>query len=158
MMLSLQPTIRQGLSADIAAVSKLLSEAGLPTQDLTSAACLQLWVLETQGDVIGAIGIEHFGANALLRSLVIAPAYQRRGLGNRLVAQLEQAVQAQGVQQLILLTETAEPFFSKNGYKAIARQHVPVEVLQSAEFRSLCPATATCMTKTLERFDRHSRP
>jgi N-acetylglutamate synthase-like GNAT family acetyltransferase len=100
-MLSLQPAIRPGHSADLAAVTALLKSAGLPTDDLASASDLHLWVLEAEGDVVGAIGVERFGANALLRSLVIAPAYQRRGFGHRLVAQFEQEVQGKGVQHLL---------------------------------------------------------
>ncbi len=150
-MPSPQPAIRPGRPGDLAAVTVLLKGARLPTEDLTTAPDLHLWVLEVEGDVVGAIGIERFGASALLRSLVIAPAYQRRGLGNRLVAQLEQDVQDKGVGQLILLTETAESFFRRNGYEVIDRRSVPEEVTQSAEFRSLCPASAVCMAKALNQ-------
>lgn len=150
-MPSTQPSIRLGPSEDLAAVTAMLQGAGLPTEDLTSAPDFHLWVLEVEGDVVGAIGIERFGASALPRSLVIAPACQRRGLGNRLVAQLEQDVQDKGVGQLILLTETAESFFRTNGYEVIDRRSVPVEVTQSAEFRSLCPASAVCMARALHQ-------
>jgi amino-acid N-acetyltransferase len=47
------------------------------------------------------------------------------------------------------LTETAENFFRGLGYEAIDRRYVPEEIQQSAEFRSLCPASAVCMTKSL---------
>jgi len=130
-------------------VSALLKGAGLPTDDLTSAPDLHLWVLESEGDVVGVVGIERFGASALLRSLAIAPSYQRRGLGHLLVAQLEQDVQDKGVEQLILLTETAKSFFRRIGYEVIDRRYVPEDVRQSAEFRSLCPASAVCMTKSV---------
>ena len=95
------------------------------------------------------IGIERFGASALLRSLAIAPNQQQHGLGSQLVAQLERDVQGTGVEQLILLTETAESFFRRIGYEVIDRRDVPEEVKQSAEFRSLCPASAACMMKSV---------
>jgi amino-acid N-acetyltransferase len=148
-MPSLQPAIRLGQSADLAAVTALLKGAGLPTDDLASAPDLHLWVLEAEGDVVGVIGIERFGASALLRSLAIAPNYRRRGLGQHLVEQLERDVQLKGVEQLILLTETAESFFRRIGYEVIDRLYVPEEVKQSSEFRSLCPASAVCMTKSV---------
>jgi amino-acid N-acetyltransferase len=148
-MPSLQPAIRLGQSADLAAVTALLKGAGLPTDDLASAPDLHLWVLEAEGDVVGVIGIERFGASALLRSLAIAPNYRRRGLGKHLVEQLERDVQLKGVEQLILLTETAESFFRRIGYEVIDRLYVPEEVKQSSEFRSLCPASAVCMTKSV---------
>ena len=132
-------------------MTALLKGARLPTEDLTNANDLHLWVLEIEGDVVGGIGIERFGASALLRSPVIAPAYQRRGLGNQLVTQLERDVRDKSVGQPILLTKTAESFFRTNGYEVIDRRSVPMEVTQSAEFRSLCSASAVCMAKALNQ-------
>ena len=148
-MSSRQPTIRLGQDADLAAVLALLQTAGLPTADLASITRLHLWVLESDESLIGVIGMERFGARALLRSLAIAPSYRQRGLGHRLVAQLEREAQADDVEQLVLLTETAEQFFRAIGYEVIDRRHVPEDIKQSAEFRSLCPASATCMSKWL---------
>jgi N-acetylglutamate synthase-like GNAT family acetyltransferase len=49
----------------------------------------------------------------------------------------------------VLLTETAETFFRRLGYTVIERDQAPSAVASSAEFRTLCPATAVCMTKRL---------
>jgi amino-acid N-acetyltransferase len=56
---------------------------------------------------------------------------------------------ADGARQLVLLTETAQPFFVQLGYQVIERDDAPGEVKRSAEFASLCPASAVCMTKSL---------
>lgn len=141
--------IRCGHAADLAAVLTLLKGAGLPTDDLTSAPGLHMWVLEADESLFGVIGLERFGAGALLRSLAVAAGYRQRGFGHQLVARLERDAQADGVEQLVLLTETAENFFRGLGYEAIDRRYVPEEIQQSAEFRSLCPASAVCMTKSL---------
>ena len=93
--------------------------------------------------------MERFGARALLRSLAVAPGHQQRGMGHKLVARLEREAQAEDVEQLVLLTETVEKFFRSIGYVVIDRRHVPEEIKQSAEFRSLCPASAVCMSKSL---------
>jgi amino-acid N-acetyltransferase len=93
--------------------------------------------------------MERFGASALLRSLAVGPRFQRRGLGHMLVARLEREAEANGVEQLVLLTETAERFFRAIGYEVIDRSQVPEKIKQSAEFRMLCPASAVCMTKLL---------
>jgi amino-acid N-acetyltransferase len=148
-MLSPQPTIRAGRDADLTAVLALLQAAGLPTADLTSATCLRLWVLEAEDSLIGVVAMERFGARALLRSLTVAPRYRQRGLGHQLIARLEREAQADDVEQLVLLTETAEKFFRAIGYEVTDRRHVPEEIKQSAEFRSLCPASAVCMSKLL---------
>jgi len=92
----------------------------------------------------------NFGSEALLRSLAVAPECRRRGIGHQLVARLEHDAYAGGIQRLILLTETAQAFFRALDYQVIDRQAVGDAVKQSAEFRSLCPASAVCMSKTLQ--------
>lgn len=57
--------------------------------------------------------------------------------------------QVDGVELPVLLTETAEAFFRSLGYAAIDRRFVSEEPKQSAEFRSLCPVSAVCMSKAL---------
>lgn len=133
------------------AVRDLLEGAGLPTADLTSAPGLQLWVLEAvDSSIVGAIAVERFsGREALLRSLVIVRASRGCGLGQRLVERVEQDSRQAGIHRLVLLTATAEWFFKHLGYAVIDRQSVGGAVKQSAEFRSLCPASAVCMAKSL---------
>jgi amino-acid N-acetyltransferase len=143
------PSIRRGEPADVPAIVALLEGAGLPTADFTGGPGIQLWVLEDNGSVLGAIALERYGTNALLRSLAVVPEHRSRGFGHRLVSQLEHDAFAQGVERLVLLTETAEPFFRRLGYDAFDRRHVSDEVKQSAEFQSLCPASALCMSKAL---------
>jgi amino-acid N-acetyltransferase len=149
MILPLQPSIRLGESADLPAVLALLESAGLPTADLMGGRRLQMWVLEARDSLQGVIALERFGTDALLRSLTVASGYRKRGLGRDLVVRLEHDAQADGVEQLVLLTETAEFFFRSLGYDAIDRRFVSEELKQSAEFRSLCPASAVCMSKAL---------
>jgi amino-acid N-acetyltransferase len=146
---SSQPSIRRGDANDMPAVLALLQSAGLPTSDLSSAQRLQLWVLQSDS-LQGVIALEHFGSEALLRSLAVASEYRQRGLGHELVARLEHDAQADGIKRLVLLTETAQAFFRTLDYQVIDRQSVSDAVKQSAEFRSLCPASAVCMSKTLQ--------
>lgn len=144
--------IRRGEPSDLPTVLALLQGAKLPTDDLTSAPGLQTWVLEVESKLAGAIALEGAGSSArLLRSLVVIPSHQRRGFGRSLVARVESDARAEGVQQLVLLTETAQDFFGLLGYQVIERSAAPQPLQQSAEFRSLCPVSAVCMAKILRR-------
>ena len=130
------------------AVRALLASAALPVADLESVA-IRFLVARDGRSLAGAIGLERYGDTGLLRSLVVAASHQRRGIGRTLVAEVERDAKAAGVTLLVLLTETAEPFFAKHGYRVTDRKSVRGGVQGSAEFRSLCPASATCMTKSL---------
>ena len=149
MSATLESEMRRGGANDLRAVVSLLKDAGLPTADLASAEQLQLWIVEADQSLQGVIALERFGSEALLRSLVIAPDHRQQGLGRELVARLERDAKADGVTHLILLTETAERFFHSLGYEIVDRSSASEPVKQSAEFRSLCPATAVCMRKAL---------
>ena len=127
----------------------LLQAARLPTADLTSIQDLKMWVLEASDSLLGVIALQRFGTDALLRSLAVSSEYRKRGFGRTLVGRLERDAQTDGIQKLVLLTETAEPFFRSLGYEVIDRRYVSEALKQSAEFRSLCPASAVCMSKAI---------
>ena len=145
------PDIRSARAPDLPAILALLEGARLPTADIASMHEPQMWVLEERDSIVGVIALERFGSEALLRSLAIAPDCRNRGFGRKLVARVEQSAQADGINQLVLLTETAEVFFRRLGYSIIDRHYVSNSLKQSAEFRSLCPDSATCMSKILAK-------
>lgn len=149
-----QPTpgtnIAPASEKDYAEVIALLEAASLPTEDLERSSMLHFLVTrDGSGKVIGAIGVERYGRNALLRSLVVAPGNRHRELGTRLVASLEARCRSLAVAQLFLLTTSARDFFARQRYQAIGRESVPAELLATAEFTRLCPGSAVCMTKSL---------
>jgi N-acetylglutamate synthase-like GNAT family acetyltransferase len=142
-------TVRAATREDIAAIRALLIAAQLPVEDLDTAPNLRFWVAEDGDLLAGAIGLEPRGTAGLLRSLVVAPAYRQNGLGSALVAALERDAQNNAVVELVLLTQTATAFFERRGFVIVDRANVADEIKHSAEFRSLCPASADCMTKLL---------
>ena len=134
---------------DLAKVVELLVGCGLPYQDLTPQHLASFQMIKQDTALVGVVGVERFGDSGLLRSLAVAPAYRARDLGGNLVAVLESSARQNGVSDLYLLTLTAQEFFAKRGYHAIARKDVPPTIQASAEFMSLCPASAACMWKRL---------
>jgi N-acetylglutamate synthase-like GNAT family acetyltransferase len=81
--------------------------------------------------------------------VAIAKDRRKAGLGSSLLSALERHASRLGVRELVLLTQTAEPFFARHGYARVERASVPKPIQATAEFRSLCPASAVCMSKPL---------
>jgi amino-acid N-acetyltransferase len=132
--------------ADEAAIRKLLREAKLPEEDFT-AHLGHFLVARQDGTVVGAVGYEKHGTDALLRSLVVAPGCRHAGLGGRLVAQISARARAAGLTRFYLLTTTAEKFFVTRGFTKVDRKTVPAAVAATPEFQGLCPASAVCMVR-----------
>lgn len=133
---------------DLSAIRALLASAGLPTSDLTSTRP-EFIAIRAGGVLVAAGALQRFERSALLRSVAVSPGHRGMGLGDSIVRALEHAAREAGIEQLILLTQTAAPFFARHGYQVIERTEAPAEVQGSDEFRSLCPSSATCMAKYL---------
>ena len=140
--------IRVATDRDIPAITALLQSAGLPVSDLADAKPLFV-VAFVDDSLVGVAGIERLGEAALVRSVAVAPAHRGRGVAHALVQQIEQHARQYGAKQAILLTQSAQSFFLREGYNVLERHDAPVAVQESAEFRSLCPLSAVCMSKHL---------
>ena len=143
--------IRAARSEDLDAIKALLAENELPVGDVDEALLVDFLVAEdVGGKIVGSVGLERFGRNALLRSLATAKMVRNEGLGTRLLAHAELMARASDVSELWLLTTTAANFFSRAGYASVERAAAPVEVQASTQFAALCPASAVCLNKELD--------
>ncbi|HXG45138.1 MAG TPA: arsenic resistance N-acetyltransferase ArsN2 [Gemmatimonadales bacterium] len=125
----------------------LLEDAALPVADLRPAALPAFFAAWDEGRLAGVVAVEPLGREGLLRSLAVRPESRGRGTGRRLVAAAEAHARERGIQVLYLLTTTAEGFFARAGYRRLSRTEAPASVRGTAEFRTVCPATATLMGK-----------
>ena len=142
-------TLQQADEADIDRIESLLNANGLPSQDVrTMGACF--FLAYTNTECIGTGGVESYGSEGLLRSVVITESNRGQGYGAELCDSLEEYARTNGVETLYLLTTTAAPFFRRYGYDAVAREEVPSRIRNTTEFTDLCPASATCMAKGLD--------
>jgi amino-acid N-acetyltransferase len=128
-------------------VRALLEGAGLPTSDLTPVNMEHFFILGFDDAAIGLVGLELYGSDALLRSLVVASQWQKRGLGSTLLAHVEAHARAQGVVSLYLLTTEASAFFSRHGFCDIQRKLAPKLIRAAREFADICPTNSAFMIK-----------
>jgi homocysteine S-methyltransferase len=139
-------TIREASKDDSGAIRALLMASGLPVTDLESSAP-RFVVADAGGRVVAAAGLEIHGSTGLLRSVVVEPGSRSAGIGRAVVAAAEGIARAQGLQSVVLLTETARDFFARLGYEPVGRESVAEDLRRTAQFRSLCPQSAHCMSK-----------
>ena len=131
---------RDGLAA-------ALAKAGLATDDIDSAGLL-FWRFESDDVPVGFGGLEVFGDQALLRSVVTLPPVRNRGIGAAMVASLEMEARIRGCRAVWLATDNAADFFARLGYRACERSDAPQPVGQAGPFAH--SATATAMMKRLD--------
>lgn len=135
---------RGATPADLPALEALLQSARLPLEGVAEALP-HFVVAESEGTIVAAAAMEPYGLAGLLRSVAVAEGWQRNGLGAAIVQQALSTARLQGIEDVYLLTTTAEEWFPRFGFARIDRAKVPEPVRRSVEFTSACPASAAVM-------------
>jgi N-acetylglutamate synthase-like GNAT family acetyltransferase len=140
----LEPLPGDGLD-DLAAT---LHDADLPHRDLAGTS-KRFFCASVGGEIVGYVGLEISGADALLRSAVIFIHARHRGLGRAMVERLLANARDYGIMRVWLLTTSARGFFAKLGFADIDRVAVPTVIAASEEFALHCPTSAACMIRNI---------
>ena len=144
MNLKIQPAKKENLYE----IANLLSDNQLPTVDICDDS-VKLFVGVISNEIIGIIGIEKYKHTGLLRSLAVKDLYKNREIGKKLVKQIFNFCIFENIEELYLLTTTAEKYFDKLGFQKIDRLKVPDVVKQTREFKDICPLSAVVMYKRI---------
>lgn len=142
--------LRDARPDDLSNICALLSAANLPTLGVSENLDM-FSVFELGGLIVGVGGLELRGSFALLRSLAVAPAHQRQGIGLVICDRLEAEAAGCGVTHIYILTETMERFFLKRGYVSVARTDAPPEIASSEQFALICPESAVFMGRAAQQ-------
>jgi amino-acid N-acetyltransferase len=140
--------IRKARKSDLPAVEELLSASKLPLDGVREHFA-DFIVAEDDNRIQGVVGIEKYESVGLLRSAAVSPERRGIGIGGRLVEQVLERAEEAGIDELYLLTTTAENYFPRFGFAPTTREAVPNSLQSSAEFQGACPDTAIVMKRRL---------
>lgn len=132
-----------------AGLQDALQAARLPTDDLNESG-RAFFRFADQGETVGFGGLEQYGEDALLRSVVVLPPQRGKGYGEAMTQRLLDQAAAEGVRTVYLLTESAAAFFEHLGFARVDRATAPSAILQTRQAASLCPASAALLAKTIK--------
>ncbi len=128
---------------DFLQINKLLSNNGLPTEGMDCAN--GQYYIACDKDLMGVIGVEHYGKSAMLRSLAVRPQFRKAGVARELVGHALRAMKDTGFTDVYLLTNTAGQYLARYGFAVIERDKVPANVLAASALGEACPASSSCM-------------
>jgi N-acetylglutamate synthase-like GNAT family acetyltransferase len=110
-------------TADLAAAVAILADAGEAAGIITGGldapgAC---WIAASIGNAIsGVVGVETIVDAAVIRSLAVAEAMRRRGIGAALVNAARKAAHTRGARRLYALGRRGEDYLLRFGFERIA--------------------------------------
>jgi N-acetylglutamate synthase-like GNAT family acetyltransferase len=138
-------SVRNARAEDLAAVHALLKECDLPTSDVDAQALDGFVVAEAGGPIVGVAGIERHGRYGLLRSVAASESMRGRGIGRAVVEGAIANARARGINDIYLLTVTADGYFPALGFTRVDRDTAPEEIRSSSQFTFHCPTSAVLM-------------
>ncbi len=135
---------------DLKLLRAFLEKNALPYQDIQTKG--NRFFLYRKGDtMVGCGGLELYGDCCLLRSVAVGTEFRGGGHGKEIVADLMVQATEHPVSSVWLLTETAEAFFNKLGFRKHSRSNAPDEIKKSSEFSSVCPVSAVLMSRVIAK-------
>lgn len=123
-----------------------LAAENLPVDDLRDAG-RKLFRVTRGSATVGFAGYELHGNDALLRSIVILPDQKGRGIGEAALQLLIEETMRVGARRGYLITTSARHFFEKHGFTPVDRGHVPEAILATRQATTLCPVSATILSR-----------
>jgi amino-acid N-acetyltransferase len=126
-------------------------ESLLQINDLSSEGVAQFFpyylILKSNQTILGVCGLEPYDNVGLIRSLAIQPKMQNKGLGSILLEAMIDKARTLLIDDLYLLTNTAEEFYLKHGFSPISRDLAPKIIQETGEFSHMCPVSSKLMKK-----------
>jgi amino-acid N-acetyltransferase len=129
--------------ADIDAIKSLLKICDLPS-DIDQVPD-HFFVVTVNGKVVACAGLEVYPPVALARSLAVEMDQRSRGFGANLLTKLVERAGDLGLSEIYALTTTAQKYLKAHGFAPVERSDAPQILLDSAQFKSQCPASAVLL-------------
>jgi UDP-N-acetylmuramate: L-alanyl-gamma-D-glutamyl-meso-diaminopimelate ligase len=122
---------------DLAAIRAILNRVSLDSRDIRDQDYGNFLVVRNESGVVGCIGVEVYGQDAILRSLAVNLESRGAGYGWMLADTAVTTARHRGVKRMYLLTpKTESDFFAeKLGFRVIDRSTVAEAVAKSSTFR-----------------------
>lgn len=130
-------------------VVQFLHKVKLPTEDLSENSLAGFILAFDNSHLIGTAGIEYHNKYALLRSVAIDETQRNKKIAEALTKQILLEAESKGVCEVFLITNTADQYFEKQGFITVERVNVPIEIVTTQQFSTICPSSAVVMKKAL---------
>jgi len=143
--------IEPASAACLPQILELLSAAGLPHEGVKEHLDGFLIARNSDGRVVGCVGLERYGDLALLRSAAVLPEYRGGGVGSGLVRRLLEHAARDGIAEVVLLTTTAKNYFqARFGFQEKKRDDYQTRLALSPEWNLPRCSSAVLMALKLD--------
>ena len=129
-------------------IKSLLKKLNLVYEDVDKYVENFIVVLENK-QIVGCAGFEKYDEIGLLRSVAVDPKHQGKGIGHKLIEEINENAKKREIEEFYLLTDSASQFFPKFGFEKVSRANVDERIKKTYEYSEACSESAIVMKKIL---------
>ncbi|WP_100374192.1 GNAT family N-acetyltransferase [Bacillus sp. FJAT-45037] len=127
--------VRRAATKDILPIQRLVARAGLHGNGIEHQVSQFLVVEDDQEQVIGAVGIEQYKKDALLRSLVLDSPIWTGPLTLEFLQVALAYAKEQDVENVYMCAKSSSPLFYQLDFKEVKKEFVPKDIQQSTHYQ-----------------------
>jgi N-acetylglutamate synthase-like GNAT family acetyltransferase len=134
----METMIRMATEQDLDNLVNFLEKANLGTEGVRETVEYFLLMEDESGSLRATLGVEPFGENGLLRSLVISAGMKENEILT-LFEQILRLTKEKDMKNLFLATNkhTSVPFFEMLGFSTIEEEDLPEDLYQSEHIKNI---------------------
>jgi N-acetylglutamate synthase-like GNAT family acetyltransferase len=134
----METMIRMATEQDLPNLVNFLEKANLGTEGVKETVEYFLLMEDENGSLRATLGVEPFGENGLLRSLVISAGMKENEILT-LFEQILRLTKEKNLSNLFLATNkhTSVPFFEMLGFSTIEEEDLPEDLYQSEHIKNI---------------------
>lgn len=129
-------------------IKSLLKKLNLVYEDVDKYVENFIVVLNNK-QIMGCAGFEKYDEVGLLRSVAVNPKHQGKGIGHKLIEEINANAKKREIKEFYLLTDSASQFFLKFGFEEVSRANVDERIKKTYEYSEACSESAIVMKKNL---------
>jgi N-acetylglutamate synthase-like GNAT family acetyltransferase len=134
----METMIRMATEQDLPNLVNFLEKANLGTEGVKETVEYFLLMEDENGSLRATLGVEPFGENGLLRSLVISAGMKENEILT-LFERILRLTKEKNISNLFLATNkhTSVPFFEMLGFSTIEEENLPEDLYQSEHIKNI---------------------
>jgi len=142
--------IRPAGRNELAGIRELLASQNLPHERFEERLS-HLLVAQSEGTVVGCIGLELLDRMGIIRVLAVKPDLQGEDIDRQLIEHILDYARLANIEEVYAFTSSLSPYLEELGFKVINRDELPSEIKELPDLNVLYPETVLCLRMKIKR-------
>lgn len=142
--------IRPAIRSELAGIRQLLASQDLPYERFEERLS-HLLVAQSEGMVVGCVGLELIDRMGIIRVLAVEPDFQEEDIDRQLIEHILDYARLANLEEVYAFTSSISPYLEELGFKVVDREELPARIKELPDLETLYPEGSLCLRLEIGR-------